>query len=194
MGRLLAKKLDERIKNTEELYLIPHLKAVESVGDLLSKSVGKKILYSVGLDSSIWEERLKVILPLSCLLHDLGKANDWFQSMIRNNTSQKIMQPIRHEFLSVILILRSEKKIRNFILKRISSLGSDNIELLINSMYSGILAHHLKMDRELKQVILTLIYCLEKTNQLMTLNSHFYQIIKTPSINIFRITLISFKT
>ena len=69
MGRLLAKKLDERIKNTEELYLIPHLKAVESVGDLLSKSVGKKILYSVGLDSSIWEERLKVILPLSCLLH-----------------------------------------------------------------------------------------------------------------------------
>ena len=148
MGRLLAKKLDERIKNTEELYLIPHLKAVESVGDLLSKSVGKKILYSVGLDSSIWEERLKVILPLSCLLHDLGKANDWFQSMIRNNTSQKIMQPIRHEFLSVILILRSEKKIRNFILKRISSLGSDNIELLINSMYSGILAHHLEMDRE----------------------------------------------
>ena len=150
MGRLLAKKLDERIKNTEELYLIPHLKAVESVGDLLSKSVGKKILYSVGLDSSIWEERLKVILPLSCLLHDLGKANDWFQSMIKNTTNRRIMQPIRHEFLSVILILRSEKKIRNFILKRISSLGSDNIELLINSMYSGILAHHLKMDRELK--------------------------------------------
>ncbi|MBE7413648.1 MAG: CRISPR-associated helicase Cas3' [Leptospiraceae bacterium] len=152
MEKLWAKRFDEKIKNKEELYLVPHLKAVELAGKKLSQSIGKNVLHSVGLESVVWQERLNIILPLSCLLHDLGKANDWFQKMITNNIRER--QPIRHEFLSIILILRSEKKLRNFILKRISSLGSKFTEPLINSIYSGILAHHLKFDRELKKACL----------------------------------------
>jgi CRISPR-associated endonuclease/helicase Cas3 len=150
MGKLWAKKENSLVPNQEELYLVPHLKAVESVGKLLVSSIGHRVLHSFDLNSNAWRERLRLILPLSCLLHDLGKANDWFQKMIRNARNEKIQQPIRHEFLSVILILRSKNKLQSYVKKRISSLGNENIEHLLNSVYSGILAHHLKLDRDLK--------------------------------------------
>ncbi|HNO24409.1 MAG TPA: CRISPR-associated helicase Cas3', partial [Leptospiraceae bacterium] len=150
MGRLWAKKDNPLIKNRKELYLVPHLKAVESIGRLLVRSIGNRILHSFDLDYNVWSERLKVILPLSCLFHDLGKANDWFQKMIRNTSNERIQQPIRHEFLSVILVLRSEKKLQDFIKNQLSVLGNENIKCFFNSIYSGILAHHLKLDRDLK--------------------------------------------
>ena len=131
MGRLWAKKDNPLIKNRKELYLVPHLKAVESIGRLLVRSIGNRILHSFDLDYNVWSERLKVILPLSCLFHDLGKANDWFQKMIRNTSNERIQQPIRHEFLSVILVLRSEKKLQDFIKNQLSVLGNENIKCFL---------------------------------------------------------------
>lgn len=172
MNKLLAKTLEERILNLEELYLVPHLKAVELAGELLSSTIGYKILESTGLQPSLWEKRLNVILPLSCLLHDLGKANNYFQEMISKTTNQKVLQPIRHEFLSVVLIIRSEKKIKKYILKRIASLGNENTEQFINSIYSGILAHHLKFDIDLKRACPGLFGNGGYPTELITYTSH----------------------
>ena len=43
---------------------------------------------------------LQKILPLAAFLHDLGKANDVFQRMVRG---QNVVQPVRHEALSVLI-------------------------------------------------------------------------------------------
>ncbi|MFA4794836.1 CRISPR-associated helicase Cas3' [Leptospira kirschneri] len=150
MEKLLAKSLSKHPSDKEqELYLVPHLKAAEKAGSVIYDSIGERILKSVGLSSEIWGNRLKILLPLSCLLHDLGKANNWFQELVRGN---KIFQPIRHEFLSVIMILRSKNKLQNYIKTKISEIISlENLTPFINSIYSGILAHHLKIDIDLKR-------------------------------------------
>ncbi|WP_032925212.1 CRISPR-associated helicase/endonuclease Cas3 [Leptospira santarosai] len=150
MEKLLAKSLsgDPR-DNEQELYLVPHLRAAEEAGSAIYESIGERILKAVGLPSIIWSKRLKILLPLACLLHDLGKANNWFQELLRG---MKIYQPIRHEFLSVIMILRSTKKIQNYLKEKIHVLEtSEDKTPFINSIYSGILAHHMKMDIDLKR-------------------------------------------
>ncbi|EQA44025.1 CRISPR-associated helicase Cas3 [Leptospira broomii serovar Hurstbridge str. 5399] len=149
--RLLAKRLSNDPRdNSAEMYLVPHLRAAERVGLIIYESIGEKILKSFGLSSEIWSKRLQKILPLSCLLHDLGKANNWFQELVKGNSVKR--QPIRHEFLSVLMILRSKNKLQAYLKTEISSIENEEFYTpLINSIYSGILAHHLKMDIDLKR-------------------------------------------
>lgn len=45
-----------------------------------------------------WRERLKIAVPLAAFLHDLGKANNHFQAMVRRGSESP--QARRHELQS----------------------------------------------------------------------------------------------
>lgn len=59
-------------------------------------------LSAIGLPGRVWKERFCRAVLLAAFCHDLGKANDQFQSMVRQERKQK--QAIRHEALSLLII------------------------------------------------------------------------------------------
>ncbi len=65
-------------------------------------------LSAIGLPRAIWKERFCRAVLLAAFCHDLGKANDQFQNMVRKNRRQK--QAIRHEALSFLIIQETPLK------------------------------------------------------------------------------------
>src|SRR5258708_39752787 len=59
--------------------LVPHLRFVEDAGRAIVDAVGKKVLRQLGLDPEVWLSRLQRALPVACLCHVIGKANDGIQ-------------------------------------------------------------------------------------------------------------------
>ncbi len=147
---LLAKSCDEmktgeRIPTYARLY--PHLKLVEDAGKAILEAVGKKVLRQANLNSEMWLERLARALPIACLCHDIGKANDGFQKMVRGDISPKL-QPIRHELLSVLL-LTEEGDTRTWALELLGGNEDfDDAEELLQCVIAAIGGHHLKLDEE----------------------------------------------
>lgn len=147
---LLAKSCDElQINEPIPAYarLLVHLRLVEEAGKAIFETVGEKVLQQVGLDDEIWKPRLKRGLSVACLCHDIGKANDGFQKMVRGDISPKF-QPIRHELLSVLL-LAEEGDTRTWALELLSENGDfDDAEELLQYVIAAIGGHHLKLDEE----------------------------------------------
>jgi CRISPR-associated endonuclease/helicase Cas3 len=77
---------------------------------------------------------------IASALHDLGKANDAFQSAVRRNASQPFRQPFRHEHLSALLL--AEPLMCNW-LDQQRATGVD-LEIII----SAVVSHHLKVSPE----------------------------------------------
>lgn len=80
-----------------------HLAQVTSVAQCVSETWGARALLTVGLPPSLWLDRLQRALPRSAFLHDMGKANDHFQRMIRH--PGQVRQAFRHEWISLWLAL-----------------------------------------------------------------------------------------
>lgn len=59
-------------------------------------------LSALGLPKAIWKERFCQAVLFAAFCHDLGKANDQFQQMVRQDRKQG--QAIRHEALSLLII------------------------------------------------------------------------------------------
>ena len=74
---------------------------MEAAQTLLDETVDAQ-LSAVGLPITVWKERFCRAVLLAAFCHDLGKANDQFQSMVRHLREQK--QAIRHEALSFLII------------------------------------------------------------------------------------------
>lgn len=147
---LLAKSCDE-LQTNEPIpayaRLLVHLRLVEDAGKAIFETVGEKVLQQVGLDDEIWQSRLQRGLSVACLCHDIGKANDGFQKMVRGDISPKL-QPIRHELLSVLL-LAEEGDIRTWALELLSGNEDfDDAEKLLECVIAAIGGHHLKLDEE----------------------------------------------
>jgi len=152
-GRLLAKKI---VRNSragiieEELFLGPHLRRAEQAGEMLVTILGERILSQSGLGSD-WCDVLRVVLPAACLLHDIGKANDSFQRMITGRFSPKERQPIRHELLSMLILLKSEA-LQAYCTDRMKDyINPELFQHSMNAILAGIGAHHLKLDPDLKK-------------------------------------------
>ncbi len=65
-------------------------------------------LSAVGLSSTVWRERFRQAVLFAALCHDLGKANEQFQAMVRHQLQHQ--QAIRHEALSLLILQETPLK------------------------------------------------------------------------------------
>jgi CRISPR-associated endonuclease/helicase Cas3 len=135
--------------------LIPHLRAVERAGVSIVETVGELVLKQMGLPIDPWLSRLERALRVACLCHDLGKANDGFQKMVRGDISPT-QQPVRHELLSALL-LSQNGSVREWALSLLSNGGryADG-DLLLECVIGAVGGHHLKLDEEWKRASIAL--------------------------------------
>ena len=100
--RLLAKnsKAPDNPRGTETLP--GHTASVLAAAEALVDETGDAQLSAVGLSVSIWHEPFRRGVLFAAFCHDLGKANDQFQAMVRQQ--RKAQQAIRHEALSMLIV------------------------------------------------------------------------------------------
>ncbi len=139
-------KNGERIPTYARLY--PHLKLVEDAGKAIFEAVGEKVLQQANLGSEIWLGRLARALPVACLCHDIGKANDGFQQMVRGEIHPTV-QPIRHELLSALLLAEISGELNCWALEKLSGDGKfDDAAKVLDCVIAAVGGHHLKLDHE----------------------------------------------
>ncbi|MGB7070349.1 MAG: CRISPR-associated helicase Cas3', partial [Pyrinomonadaceae bacterium] len=127
--------------------LLPHLRLVEDSGKAIFVMVGDKILRQANLPIEIWHSRLGRGLTVACLCHDIGKANDGFQKMVRGRISPKI-QPVRHELLSALL-LAEEGEVKTWAIELLGENGRyDDFQEVLDCVIAAVGGHHRKLDEE----------------------------------------------
>ncbi|CCQ92532.1 putative CRISPR-associated nuclease/helicase Cas3 [[Clostridium] ultunense Esp] len=139
MNRLLAKKMK---LGTEFGALLPgHLTQVRDVAKIFVNT--PDLLNHTGLGADELSYFRKSIQLVS-ILHDLGKANPYFQGML-SQEGRRITQPIRHEVVSD-WILRKHEGIYRAVLKWIDLPNHENSihDWKFVSLRVAILGHHLK--------------------------------------------------
>jgi CRISPR-associated endonuclease/helicase Cas3 len=108
--RLLAKSIpSDGITNTRippSVFLPNHLADVYQSAQAILDVSGPSMLAAFGLSDIVWQERLRQIVLLSAALHDLGKANQHFQSAVHATAARDDRQPIRHEWISVWIAMQ----------------------------------------------------------------------------------------
>lgn len=96
--KLLAKSERGRIP---EQTICEHTAEVLRTAAALITATGASQLTALGLNPDDWLERFRRTVLIAALLHDLGKANDHFQAMIRRRRDQP--QGLRHETVSFLI-------------------------------------------------------------------------------------------
>lgn len=100
--RLLAKGSQTPDAPRGAETLCGHTANVMAAAQTLLDETADNQLSAIGLTGSKWKKRYCQAVLFAAFCHDLGKANDQFQSMVRHETKQK--QAIRHEALSFLII------------------------------------------------------------------------------------------
>jgi CRISPR-associated endonuclease/helicase Cas3 len=155
---LLAKSYDKKANQTAPSYarLIPHTRAVERAGESIVEITGELVLKQLGLPNDPWLSRLHRAMKTACVCHDIGKANNGFQAMVRGELSPKL-QPARHELLSVLLLMDRSQPVREWALSLLrQSEQDDDAEMLLDCVIGAVGGHHLKLDEEWKKAALAL--------------------------------------
>ncbi len=100
--RLLAKssRTPDAPRGAETLS--GHTANVMAAAQALLDETAEAQLSAVGLSATIWKERFCRNVLFSVFCHDLGKANEQFQAMVRRQRQHQ--QAIRHEALSFLII------------------------------------------------------------------------------------------
>ena len=102
--RLLAKSSSSPDAPRPAETLPGHTANVMAAAEALLDETGDVQLSAVGLSPVVWKERFRRAVLSAAFCHDLGKANEQFQAMVRRRTQAK--QAIRHEALSLLIVLR----------------------------------------------------------------------------------------
>jgi CRISPR-associated endonuclease/helicase Cas3 len=146
---LLAKSWDREASAAPPVAarLVPHLRAVQAAGETIVRIRGMTILENLDLEPAIWLPRLHIAIALACLLHDVGKATSWFQAMVRGEAGfDSKAQPIRHELVSVLFLLRNTGGLADWLRAEIRQAGfDDETEYLFQTVVGAIAGHHSKM-------------------------------------------------
>ncbi|MGH6636537.1 MAG: CRISPR-associated endonuclease Cas3'' [Gammaproteobacteria bacterium] len=100
--RLLAKSSMTPDAPRGEQTLPGHTASVLAAAKTLLEQTGESQLFSVGLTPDRWYELFKRGVMIAAFCHDLGKANDQFQRMVRRESTAK--QAVRHEALSLLIV------------------------------------------------------------------------------------------
>ena len=104
--RLLAKSSKTLDTPRGEETLPGHTASVLAAAKALLNETADAQLLAVGLSPDSWREPLTRGVLIAAFCHDLGKANDQFQAMVRRELQGQ--QAIRHEALSLLIIHASE--------------------------------------------------------------------------------------
>ena len=126
--------------------LVPHLRAVERAGASIVETAGELILRQLDLPLEPWLSRLDRAVKVACLCHDLGKANEAFQFMVRRKLDPT-RQPARHELLSALLLEDRESFIRAWALTLLTHDGEyGDGDWLLDCVIGAVGGHHVKLD------------------------------------------------
>ena len=106
--RLLAKSSQTPDAPHGAETLSGHTANVMAAAQALLDETTDAQLSAVGLPGTVWKERFCRAVLFAAFCHDLGKANDQFQGMVRQERKQK--QAIRHEALSLLIVQETPLK------------------------------------------------------------------------------------
>ncbi len=116
------------------LSLLAHTIDVVNCAKRLYELTGRAQLCALGLELGTWGERYLRDLTLCAFLHDLGKANSYFQALLTG--SKPIFQPIRHEAVSYWIARRIQ--MREWLQRTVGDLKALELILL------AVAGHHRK--------------------------------------------------
>lgn len=135
---LLAKSCDDVDSPPAAATLQGHLGAVGAVVKTLLRTADPA-LSNLGLSPGTWRAPLERVTLRASLVHDLGKANDAFQSVVRSarGSARAMPQALWHEWVSAWLCVTPP------VGPWISS-GLDPVEC--DAFVAAVVGHHLRVD------------------------------------------------
>ncbi len=110
--RLWAKSWDNHTHTIppRSAYLVEHLKDVLAAADRVLAATGDDQLAALGLPTEQYRDRFNRIVRLAASIHDLGKANNHFQGMLRGQRDSRVEpQGLRHEWVTILMMSHMRK-------------------------------------------------------------------------------------
>ena len=102
-------KSPEKTITSSPVSLAEHIRAVYTAAKCIFDEI------SSSLSAELDKEALKELVYTSAVLHDIGKANNGFQDMLRGKLQQEQkQQPLRHEVLSALITTGAIKETEDF--------------------------------------------------------------------------------
>ncbi|MCZ2342354.1 MAG: CRISPR-associated helicase Cas3' [Bacteroidales bacterium] len=136
--RLWAKSFHKDEAPPASAYLAQHLQDVYHAGEQVLAATDTEQLLALGLDPSVYRDRLTRCVRLAAAVHDLGKANDHFQGMIRGvRDIRQHPQGLRHEWATVLML----QHLRAWLLPAVG--GNENDFAIVEWAVAG---HHPAAD------------------------------------------------
>lgn len=103
--RLWAKSKKDYEPFIVSMLLPQHLMDAHTAAERVLMSTGADQLAALALPADAYGDRLRRIVLLAAAVHDLGKANDHFQSMITGKRNvQQNPQGLRHEWVTILML------------------------------------------------------------------------------------------
>ena len=138
--RLLAKSWDAPMPPPPHVFLLGHLRDVHHAAGQILDCTGDDQLRALGLAPEENRDRLRRCVLFAAALHDLGKANDHFQGMIRRLRDVRTNpQGLRHEWVSLLILQR----LRDWLLP---AMGGYEVDFAIVEW--AVSGHHPGLDHE----------------------------------------------
>lgn len=121
-NRLWAKSKRPDEDEVSSMFLPGHLADVHRAAEKVLDATAAEQLAALGLKEPQYHERLRRCVLLAAAVHDLGKANNHFQGMIRRAQDRKDKQQgVRHEWVTVLVL----KSLREWLLPAVSGNETD---------------------------------------------------------------------
>lgn len=96
-------------------------------------------------DVTFPRQEFEVLALLGAIFHDLGKATNLFQGMLRKEKEYiNKIHPVRHEILSALIIAKIDNPIKDWVQRGFAGYGDKSLMLL--SWIAG--GHHLKLHKD----------------------------------------------
>lgn len=148
MNRLQAKSWNYGLGlPPESIYLPGHLMDVVRCATAISSATEDSQMRAFGIEPENYKKRFSKLLGIAAACHDLGKANNQFQSLVQEPPLKKgraIRQSVRHEWISWYLL--QQEDMATWVK---TSLDESTAEIDWNIILWAITGHHPAYGREI---------------------------------------------